>query len=85
MNVIWRKPVSTYAINACEALLASVNVFYQEMKYVINFQQLIDLDPFAGMSALTDLDFCFVFCVCVLCVEWDVKHYYYTCVRFHNK
>jgi len=25
MDVIWRKPVSTYAISACEALVASVN------------------------------------------------------------
>jgi len=24
-TVIWRKPVSTYAISACEALVASVN------------------------------------------------------------
>ena len=25
VDVIWRKPVSTYAISACEALVASVN------------------------------------------------------------
>jgi len=26
VDVIWRKPVSTYAIDACEALVASVNL-----------------------------------------------------------
>jgi len=25
VNIIWRKPVSTYAISACEAFVASVN------------------------------------------------------------
>jgi len=25
VDVIWRKPVSTYAISACEALVASAN------------------------------------------------------------
>jgi len=25
VDVIWQKPVSTYAISACEALVASVN------------------------------------------------------------
>ena len=25
VDVIWRKPVSTYAISACDALVASVN------------------------------------------------------------
>ena len=28
VDVIWRKPVLTYAISACEALMASVNSVY---------------------------------------------------------
>ena len=28
LNVIWRKPVSTYDISACEALVASVILIY---------------------------------------------------------
>jgi len=33
VDIIWRKPVSTYAMSACEALVASVNFISVELSF----------------------------------------------------